>query len=711
MHELVPIALILVAVTVVIARLPRVEVGHSDAFRKRRLLNWLPLGLTYAFLYMGRYNLNATTPKILSTHDYGTIFAVGAWVYGVSFLVNGPLADRLGGRTTILIGAFGSGLMNVLMGLAARSGRLTQDPVLLYSVLYGANMYFQSFGAVSIIKVNSAWFHVRERGVFGGIFGILISLGLYFAYDWGSKIVKNLPIEWLFLIPAGILFLFFVITLACVRDTPADAGQLDFDPGDASSGDTGPRLPVLTILGRMLSNPVIMIIASIEFCSGFLRDSMTHWYKTYAGAIAPAVIAPGDADQLWVSTHWGMLLCVAGILGGSFAGIVSDRLFQSRRPPVAAVLYTIMLTGAIALVFALRWPLVSGIVLMVMVMSVLGVHGVLSGTASADFGGKKNAGVATGIVDGFVYAGVGIQSLILGSLLPEKGGTGLKDPAVIDHWNVWPKAMIPVAMIGLLLATRVWNAKPKGASAPAKPPRRGDRATQTRLLDQALEVARAAGSKGVVAFDLDSTLFDNRPRQAAIVRDWARTKGGYPELEKVEANHLDGWDLRVAMVNAGLARDKAEQIFPEAKAYWRDRFFTSEWCKLDVSIPGAVAFVAALAETGVQIAYVTGRHEPMRAGTVECLGKEGFPAPDGKGVHLVMKPTLEEEDDAFKKRAYEQLREKGRVVAAFDNEPIHVNGYKTAFPEAHVVHLDTDSSGRPVAVLASIPSVLDFVRA
>jgi hypothetical protein len=37
-----------------------------------------------------------------------------------------------------------------------------------------------------------------------------------------------------------------------------------------------------------------------------------------------------------------------------------------------------------------------------------------------------------------------------------------------------------------------------------------------------------------------------------------------------------------------------------------------------------------------------------------------------------------------------------------------VNGYKNRFPEARVVHLETDQSGRPVAVREDIPSVLDF---
>lgn len=719
MSNLLPIAILLVVIGFVIWRLPRIELGYPDGYRTRRFLNWFPLGLTYAFLYMGRYNLNAamSNADLLSKHDYGTIFAIGAWVYGLSFLVNGPLADRIGGRTTILIGAGGSALMNVAMGFAAKAGIAKEHVALVFSVLYGANMYFQSFGAVSIIKVNSAWFHVRERGVFGGIFGILISLGLYFAFDWGGRIASTWPhnIERLFFIPAAILCVVWVASFVFVRDNPSGAGYPDFDTGDASSGDNtvastgcvGIIADVVVVMRRMLTNPVIMTIACIEACSGFLRDSMTHWYKPFA----EGVLGKEAAGAMFVSKNWGMLLCVAGIMGGSFAGIISDRVFNSRRPPVAAVLYCIMLAGALALFATLATPSIAGFVIVAMVMSVLGVHGVLSGTASADFGGKKNAGVATGIIDGFVYAGVGLQSLIIGNVLPKTPELA-KDVA---NWRIWPLTMIPVAVVGLFLATRVWNAKPKPKEAatapPSKAPKRAKPDAQAKILDQALEVARSAGSKGVVAFDLDSTLFDNRPRQAAILREWAKVKGSPAELARCEAHHLDGWDLRVAMVNVGVAREAAEKLYPDVKAFWRERFFTSEWCKLDVAIAGTTSYLTVLQETGAQIAYCTGRHEAMREGTVECMKRCGFPVPDGKSVHLLMKPTLEEDDDAYKKRAYEQLRSMGRVVAAFDNEPIHVNGYKTAFPDAHVVHLDTDSSGRPVPVLESIPSVLDFIRA
>jgi OPA family glycerol-3-phosphate transporter-like MFS transporter len=104
-------------------------------------------------------------------------------------------------------------------------------------------------------------------------------------------------------------------------------------------------------------------------------------------------------------------------------------------------------------------------------MCVIGVHGMLSGTASMDFGGKKNVGVAVGIIDGFVYLGTGVMSFTYGQVLPteqfDADGklTGpVTDPA---NWSAWPISMILVGIVGFALATRVWNATPKGKKAAA----------------------------------------------------------------------------------------------------------------------------------------------------------------------------------------------------------------------------------------------------
>jgi hypothetical protein len=65
-------------------------------------------------------------------------------------------------------------------------------------------------------------------------------------------------------------------------------------------------------------------------------------------------------------------------------------------------------------------------------------------------------------------------------------------------------------------------------------------------------------------------------------------------------------------------------------------------------------------------------------------------------------------DDDWKALAQERVDRLGAVVLAFDNEPSHVNAYARAWPQALVVHVDTNDSGRPVEVLARVPSIADF---
>jgi len=473
--EVLPIVLLLTLVAIVVARLPKVDLGHSPAFLRRRFVNWFPVGLTYAFLYMGRYNLNTCIGPVFDKKQFAIVYGWGTLVYGVSFVLNGPLTDRLGGKKTILLSAVGALGANVAMGFVVKSALAggTSVPegaragiLPMLSFLYAVNMYFQSFGAVSIVKVNAAWFHLRERGTFGGIFGILISLGLYFAYDWSPIVLRQLSAPWVFFAPAVILGIFAVLDLVFVRDTPGEAGHTDFDLGDASSGDDGPRLPLGKVVKMMLTNPAIMIIAAIEFCSGYLRNAILQFYKPFAketGRVATDVakkLATSPEQVLalptdFVHDHWGMLNCMAGIAGGVLAGMISDRVFGSRRGPVAAVLYVVMVIGAALMFLALPSRAVGWLVV-VMTLAIIGVHGMLSGTASMDFGGKRNVGVVVGVIDGFVYLGSSLGAFVLGHVLP-------KDARATDatNWWTWPAAMLPAAVLGFLLATRVWNARPK----------------------------------------------------------------------------------------------------------------------------------------------------------------------------------------------------------------------------------------------------------
>ena len=187
----------------------------------------------------------------MSNEDFGLIFAAGTITYAFSFLINGPLVDKIGGKTGILIAALGAAAANVALGVITwlvLTSRIHVRLLPIFSVTYALNMYFQSYGAVSIIKVKAHWFHVRERGVFGAILGTLISFGVYFAFAWGQAIINitklNAPIppseveRWVrtifvppsltmdatwavFFVPAAILSMWALLDIWLIRDTPA----------------------------------------------------------------------------------------------------------------------------------------------------------------------------------------------------------------------------------------------------------------------------------------------------------------------------------------------------------------------------------------------------------------------------------------------------------------------------------------------------------
>src|SRR5262249_41372526 len=94
-----------------IASAAPVRDGFDDpAFRARRTQNWLVLGLLYACFYATRYNLSALSGALCTyfgwtNAQYGVFETMLPLAYGASVLVNGPIADRIGGKRAFLFGA------------------------------------------------------------------------------------------------------------------------------------------------------------------------------------------------------------------------------------------------------------------------------------------------------------------------------------------------------------------------------------------------------------------------------------------------------------------------------------------------------------------------------------------------------------------------------------------------------------------------------
>ena len=318
-------------------------------------------------------------------------------------------------------------------------------------------MYFQSYGAMSIIKVKAYWFHVRERGVFGAIFGTLISFGVYFAFDWGGAIVAmtkanpmataagckicfadfraggpTVDATWaVFFIPAAILIFWVLLDWWLIKDTPEEAGFPHLDTCDASSGQMHVEFSVLDLLKKIFASPLMLLIACVELTSGVFRYSMTQWYPVFATEVKQ----PGAE---FFSQHWGWLLCLFGIVGGfcgrnHFRQAVPVAPRAARRAAVRLRPAGGICDGVVAVFAAGRSSAGRRCCI---VMASIGITSLMSGTAATDFGGRKATATCSGIVDGFAYLGSGLQSFSLGFIITRGG------------WHWWPVFLIPFALLG-----------------------------------------------------------------------------------------------------------------------------------------------------------------------------------------------------------------------------------------------------------------------
>lgn len=423
------------------------HIEHPTEFRRRRALNWLVLGFTYSAIYTGRYNLSLVNPMLSKVYGWdktqvGSIISPALLAYGIFAMFNGPIADRLGGRKAMLIGAIGTVVFNFLFGLGAYMGFLGTGTYLLgyFSTVWMLNSYFQSFGAVSLIKVNSSWFHISERGVFSAIFGSMIQMGRTLTFLVGPVLITLLPWQWMFFIPSLLIGFMALMTYRFVRNAPEDVGLPRLDVQDASAVDPE-HVSTGYIIRKILKNPVTVAIAVAEFCTGFVRQGFEQWFPRYMIEVQKL-----DLDSP-VFKRNAFAVVVAGILGAILAGTLSDWVFRGRRTPMACIGYFLQI---VCLYVVWKAPSLDWVVAAFVVNScaISIVQSMLSGTASMDFGGKKAAATAAGFFDGMQYVGGSFVGLGMGWMLDHWG------------WSCWGPSMIGFAFVGLVLMIVFWSARP-----------------------------------------------------------------------------------------------------------------------------------------------------------------------------------------------------------------------------------------------------------
>lgn len=406
---------------------------YPPGFRPRRGLNWFSLGLLYATYYMCRYNFRFATPGMVeefnfSTKDISDLAAIWALAYGTGQLINGLLSDRIGGRRSMLIGAVGTIVINLIFGFTSFAGTFAT-----FALLNLLNGYMQSFGAPGMVKINAAWFERTERGTFAGIFGFMIQFGQV-AINWlapvllGGIIIGGVvliePGHWriLFMIPPiftalAALFVFFV-----ARQSPDDAGY----PGairDELDNTAGVTVTLGESFRTIFTHPLVWFYAIAYACTGAVRTSSDQlqilYFKDQLGFDMKSNIPKAAAVTL-------AIMPMVAVFGSFLSGWVSDKLFKGFRSPVAMCLYLleaiVIATAAVILLTGHVGPTPLGIfigctILILVSFTANSTHSIVGAAAPMDIGGKKFAGFAAGVIDSFQYYGGALSLFITGRVL------------------------------------------------------------------------------------------------------------------------------------------------------------------------------------------------------------------------------------------------------------------------------------------------------
>jgi sugar phosphate permease len=423
---------------------------------------------------MCRYNFRFATPGMqaefgFTTTQIGDMLAIWSLTYGTGQLVNGLLTDKIGGKRSMQIGAFGTIAVNLLLAfaplllvggaLAATARVLGADNIdpafLAISCIWLLNGWFQSFGAPGMVKINAAWFRRMERGTFAGIFGFMIQLGQVMSaklsrfilggFAVGGLVIAQGDWRWLFILPPIVTLAAAIFMSLAAKPSPDAAGYPGVieDELDNSHGET---VSLKESFKTIFTHPLVWFYACAYACTGAVRTSSDQlsilYFQEQLGMDMKTSI---PAAVAWTLAAMPM----AAVLGSLGSGWISDKFFKGHRSPVAMTLYfleaVVIAFAAVLLLKGMVSPTPTGIIvgcgiLIMISLTANSTHSIVGAAAPMDIGGKKMAGFAAGVIDSFQYYGGAISLIISGRVLDATKAT--------HGWLFWYVIMAGFGVLG-----------------------------------------------------------------------------------------------------------------------------------------------------------------------------------------------------------------------------------------------------------------------
>lgn len=460
----------------------------------------------YSIFYLARKNFSFAIPGLtveygITKATFGAILAIASFIYGVSKLINGFLADRLNGRWHLVTGLSVSAFVNLIFGAGAMicayltgvsNGTVFVNAlVLLFAILYVINNAFQGCGFPPCNRLITHWVPPQELATKMSIWNTSHSVGAFIAavlcgYIMGhtgtdmsadpemrARVIENtrnitegmdpaaaqayvdnalLNIgawHWAFWIPAFIAILGVIFIIVTLRDTPKSVGlpELEGTTTVEVKSEEEKKDFRQFIIKKVILNPVIWILSLSVFFVYVVRLAVLDWGPSFlqeSRGLSPALSA------------WTVAIFEAfGVVGMIVAGVVSDKLFHGRAQRTCVLC---MVGVILFLILFCVLPQDTNPVILMMVLACIGffLYGpqALIGVIASNQVTRRGASSANGIIGFVAYLSPLVSGLVFGHIADTSG------------WELVFKIMIVVAFIGLLTLLTLWNKKTDGYSTP-----------------------------------------------------------------------------------------------------------------------------------------------------------------------------------------------------------------------------------------------------
>lgn len=409
------------------------------------LLTWF----TYAGYYFGRQNLSVALPFL--THDCGftnqqvanVIFGYSLF-YAVGQFCCGPLGDRFGPKAVIGAGIVGIVTANVLMGF--------QTSLIAFATLACVNGAAQSTGWSASVKIMADWFPSARRGLVMGWWSTNYVLGGFAATLFATflatspKLFPALGWRRAFWGAALVLSLVGVAFVLLIKPRPSDLKILPHGADDnrllqTNSGGTCKqrRVPGYDFsLRSLFTDGAIWFAGAVYFFVKLIRYAFLFWLPLYM----TQHLGYGPKEAGYTSSLYELV----GFSGAILAGFASDRLFESRRFPVAALmLWALAFLSLIHPMIAGRGHVFNAFGIALIGAATYGPDTLIVGATAQDLGRTVRAGTAAGFIDGFGSIGQLCSPFVV-SFVSQRFG-----------WDALFYLFVAFAAIGGLLLITKWN--------------------------------------------------------------------------------------------------------------------------------------------------------------------------------------------------------------------------------------------------------------